>query len=59
LSTNTGIGYVGNDGAGDVTSANGYELTAGQQAPPIQVANLNELWFDASVNTQKFSWLKG
>jgi hypothetical protein len=59
LAGNTGKVYVGNDGAGDVTSGNGYELEAGKAAPPIQVANLNELWFDAATNGDKFCWLKG
>jgi hypothetical protein len=57
LSTNTGIVYLGNDGAGDVSSSNGYGLTAGQ-AVIVQVANLNELWFDSAVNGEKFCWLK-
>lgn len=57
LSTNTGVVYVGNDGAGDVTSANGYELAAGDQIY-IEVRNLNELYFDSATNGDKFCWLK-
>jgi len=58
LSGNTGKVYVGNDGAGDVTSSNGYELYAGDQII-ISVDNLNKLWFDSATNGDKFSWLKG
>lgn len=55
--TNTGVIYVGNDGAGDVASTNGYTLTAGQQIfwPGT---NLNLLYFDASVSGEKACWLK-
>ena len=58
LSANTGLIYIGNDGADDVTSANGYELAAGN-AVFIPCKNLNELWFDSSVNGEKACWLKG
>jgi hypothetical protein len=57
LSANTGLAYVGNDGAGDVSSANGYSLLPGEPIP-IQVANLNQLWFDTAVSGEKFCWLK-
>ena len=57
LSGNTGVVYVGNDGAGDVDSANGYELSPGE-AIAIQVRNMNELYFDAATNGDKFCWLK-
>ena len=56
LSTNTGIVYVGNDGAGDVTSGNGYELKKGEQIY-VECENLNELWFDAATNGDKFCWI--
>ena len=58
LSGNTGNVYIGNDGAGDVTSANGYELAPGDQIY-IEVPNLSDLWFDAATNGDKFSWLAG
>jgi hypothetical protein len=57
LSTNTGLAYVGNDGAGDVSSANGWSLLAGEMIV-IQVANLSNLWFDTAVSGEKFCWLK-
>ena len=57
LAGNTGKVYVGNDGAADVTSANGFELSAGEMIL-VQVANLNEMWFDAATNGDKFCWIK-
>ena len=57
LSGNTGKMYVGNDGAGAVTSSNGFELEAGQLII-IHVDNLNEIWVDSSVNGEKVCWIK-
>jgi len=57
LSANTGVVYVGNDGAGDVSSSNGYSLAAGAQIF-VTCNNLNELWFDAATNGDKVCWLK-
>lgn len=56
LSTNTGKVYVGNDGANDVTSGNGYELSAGDDIY-VECQNLNELWFDAASDGDKFCWV--
>ena len=56
LSGNTGLVYVGNDGAGDVTSANGLEMQAGDTIY-VEVPNLNMLYFDAATNGDKFSYL--
>lgn len=58
LSGNTGKVYVGHDGVGDVTSANGFELAQGDLIL-VNVPNLNYLWFDAATNGDKFCWLKG
>jgi hypothetical protein len=55
---NTGYIYLGNDGAGAVASTSGYELKAGNQIF-VRCNNLNELWFDSSVNGEKCSWLRG
>jgi len=52
---NTGLVYFGNDGAGDVTSANGYELSPGNQVL-VEVSNLANLWFDSATNGDKFCW---
>jgi hypothetical protein len=57
LAGNSGVVYVGNDGEDDVTSANGFELSAGD-AIVIQVSNLSDLWFDAAENGDKFCWMK-
>jgi hypothetical protein len=55
MAANTGKAYVGASG---VTLLNGFELSASELII-IQVANLNELWFDGSVNSTKICWLKG
>jgi hypothetical protein len=55
LPGNTGVMYMGQDGADDVTSSNGYPLSAGDQLP-VYVQNLNELWFDASVSGEGVAW---
>jgi hypothetical protein len=56
LSTNTGVVYLGNDGADDVTSANGFELSPGDlmfiEIPPT----LENIWFDAAEDGDKFCW---
>lgn len=54
---NTGYIYVGNDGAGDVASGNGYKLAAGDVAA-VSVSTLSNLWADASVNGEKVTFLK-
>lgn len=55
LAGNAGLVYVGNDGADDVTSGNGFELSAGDGI--IAYKNLNEYWFDAAENGDKLCWL--
>jgi hypothetical protein len=57
LDGNTGLIYVGNDGADDLTSSNGYELSGGDQVY-IEVPNLDEIFFDAATSGDKVSWLK-
>lgn len=57
LTTNTGLVYVGNDGAGDVTSANGYPLAAGDQVVFERIDDLNALWVDSAVNGEGVAWL--
>lgn len=56
LSGNTNSAYVGNDGAGDVASTNGFELPAGEMVY-VRVRKLSDLWFDVSTNGDGFSWL--
>lgn len=53
---NTGVMYIGNDGAGDVTSSNGFPLSA-SEVIEVFVTNLNQLWVDATVNGEKVAWL--
>ena len=58
-STNTGLGYVGNDGAGAVASTTGFSLSA-DQIIYIEfggAGNLNSQWFDSAVNGEEFCWL--
>ena len=57
LLNNSGAVYVGNDGSADVTATNGFQLSSGEIIL-IQVANLNQLWFDSAVNGDKVCWIK-
>ena len=56
LAGNTGIVYIGNDAAGDVTSANGFELSPGDGV--VVRKSLDAFWFDAATSGDKLSWLK-
>lgn len=53
---NTGVVYVGNDGAGDVAVGNGYALNPGQQIYFSGV--LTSLWCDAATNGDKVCWFR-
>jgi len=57
LLANTGNIFVGNDGAGDVTSANGMELDAGEVIIFSYVGNLSSIIIDSSVNGEGVAWL--
>jgi hypothetical protein len=57
LAANTGMVVVGNDGAGDVTVANGFQLAAGQQVLFDYVQNLANIWIDSAVNAEGVCWL--
>ena len=57
LAGNTGVVYVGNDGAGTVSASSGFQLDKGDMIL-IQVSNLNQLWFDVVTSCDKFCWLK-
>jgi hypothetical protein len=57
LAANTGAMYIGNDGAGDVTSGNGLELAAGDVVIFDWVANLGALILDSAVNGEGVAWL--
>ena len=47
--------WIGNDGSGDVTNANGYPLDPGESVL-ISVTNLKRLRFDSDVNTEVICW---
>ncbi len=57
LDGNTGNVYVGNDGAGDVTASNGYELGAGDAVVFDYVGDLRSIWVDAATNGDKVCWV--
>ncbi len=57
LPGNTGTVYVGNDGAGDVSSSNGLALAAGDAIVFAYLGNLGALWVDAAVNGEGVSWI--
>jgi hypothetical protein len=56
LSTNTGIMYVGNDGANAVSSSTGYPLNKDEYVV-LEVLNLNGIYVDSSVNGEKVAWI--
>lgn len=57
LTTNTGLVYIGNDGAGDVSSANGLPLAAGDIVIFNHVSMLSAVMVDAAVNGEGAAWL--
>lgn len=57
LTTNTGLIYVGNDGADDVASTNGFPLSAGQDVIFAYVANLGDIYIDSAVDGESVAWL--
>lgn len=57
LGSNTEKVYIGNDGAGDVTSSNGMELSPGDVVVFDNVANLSELIVDSVENGEGVAWL--
>lgn len=57
LSANTGLVFIGSDGAGDVSSANGFQLAAGEQVIFEYVGNLANLWVDSAVNGEGVCWI--
>ena len=57
LIANTNLMYIGSDGAGDVTSANGLQLAAGDVVVFDFVGDLATLWLDSAVNGEGVSWI--
>ena len=56
MAGNTGLVYVGNDDAADVTALNGFELSQGEGV--VVRKGLAALWFDAATSGDKLSWLE-
>ncbi|HEX9028068.1 MAG TPA: hypothetical protein VF823_02760 [Anaerolineales bacterium] len=57
LDTNTGKVYIGNDGAGDVASANGLVLLSGEAVIFNWVGSLASLMVDVTVNGEGVAWI--
>lgn len=55
LAANTGVMYIGNDGAGDVSSSTGFQLDASEKTY-IPISNLKDMWVDSAVNGEKVCW---
>lgn len=47
--------WVGNDGADDVSNANGFPLDPGEGI--VLDGGLSNWWFDADVNGEKICWV--
>jgi hypothetical protein len=57
LSANTGLVYIGNDGAGDVSSASGMQLEPGEGVVFDLVSSLANLRINAAVSGEGVAWL--
>ena len=57
LTTNTDLVYVGNDGAGDVSSSNGLPLAAGDVVIFEWAGDLASIMVDVAVNGEGVAWL--
>jgi hypothetical protein len=59
LAANTKKVYVGNDGNDDVTSDNGFELSAGDEVLFASVSNLSDIYVDAETggDGMKVCWV--
>jgi len=57
LAANTGNMFIGNDGAGDVTSGNGLELGAGDVVVFAHIALLTDLIVDSAIDGEGVAWL--
>lgn len=58
LDTNTGKVYIGNAGAGSVSSATGLILLAGELMLFSWIGSLASMFLDVSVNGEGVSWLQ-
>ena len=57
LDTNTGKIYIGNDGANNVSNANGLVLLAGDVVVFEYVGSLGNLFINSTVNGEGVCWL--
>jgi len=57
LLANTNNAYIGNDGAGDVTSGNGIELDAGDAVVFEFVGNLAHISVDVDTDGEGVAWI--
>jgi len=57
LASNTDVVVVGNDGAGDVTASNGFELSAGEVIVFSHVGSLANILLDAVVSGEGVCWI--
>jgi len=57
LPGNTGVCYIGNDAASDVTSSNGFPLSASETAL-ITVTALTQVYLDATADAQGIAWFR-
>ena len=59
LAANTDVVVVGNDGAGDVTTSNGFELSASEVIVFNLVGDLANIMVDAAVSGEGVCWITG
>lgn len=57
LAANTGVVVIGNDGASDITTANGFQLSAGETLVFNHVAHLANILVDAAVSGEGVCWI--
>ena len=57
LTVNIGLIYVGNNGSGNVNSANGYSLAAGDQVIFNNVSDLSAIIVNSAVSGEGVAWL--
>jgi len=57
LYSNTNNAYIDNDGAGDVTSGNGFELDAGDAVVFEFVGNLAHIIVDVDTDGEGVAWI--
>ncbi len=57
LAANTGLVFIGNAGDGTVSSASGYQLSAGEQIVLNLVGDLAEIMVDSAINGEGVCWL--